>query len=41
MDGKTISDPNEIGERFNEFFINPGPNLADKIPTSLRNLIHT
>ena len=35
-DGKTISDPNEIGERFNEFFINPGPNLADKIPASLR-----
>ena len=35
-DGKMISDPNEIGEHFNEYFINPGPNLADKIPTSIR-----
>ena len=32
-----ISDPNDIGELFNEYFINLGPNLADKIPTSLTN----
>ena len=32
-----ISDPNDIGEHFNEYFINLGPNLADKIPTSLTN----
>jgi len=32
------SDPNEIAEHFNEYFINPvGPNLAVKRPTSLRN----
>lgn len=27
-DSKMISDPNEIGEHFTEYFINPGPNLA-------------
>ena len=32
-----MSDPNETGENINEYFINLGPNLADKIPTSLRN----
>ena len=32
-----MSDPNETGENINEYFINQGPNLADKIPTSLRN----
>ena len=32
------SDPNEIAEHFNEYFINlAGPNLAVKRPTSLRN----
>ena len=31
------SDPNEIAEHFNEYFINLAPNLAVKIPTSLRN----
>ena len=32
------SDPNEISEHFNEYFINlAGPNLAVKRPTSLRN----
>ena len=31
------SDQNEIAEHFNEYFINLGPNLAVKIPTSLRN----
>ena len=31
------SDPNEIAEHFNEYFINlAGPNLAVKRPTSLR-----
>ena len=32
-----ISDPNDIGEHFHEYFINLGPNLADRIPTSLTN----
>ena len=32
-----MSDPNETGENINEYFINLGPNLADKIPISLRN----
>ena len=36
-DGKMTYDPNEIAEHFNEYFINLGPNVADKIPTSLRN----
>ena len=37
-DGKMTSDPNEIAEHFNEYFINlAGPNLAVKRPTSLRN----
>ena len=31
-------DPNEIEENFNEYFINLGLNVADKIPTSLRNV---
>ena len=32
------SDPNEIAEHFNEYFINlAGPNLPVKRPTSLRN----
>ena len=31
------SDPNEIAEHFNEYFINLGPNVADKIRASLRN----
>ena len=31
------SDPNEIAEHFNEYFINLAPNLAVKIPTSLRH----
>ena len=32
------SDPNEIAEHFNEYFINLGPNLAvADPPTSLRN----
>ena len=32
------SDPNEIAEHFNEYFINlAGPNLAVKRPTSLWN----
>ena len=37
-DGKMISDPNKIGENINEHFINLGPHLVDKIPTSLRNI---
>ena len=32
-----ISDPNDIGELFKGYFINLGPNLADKISTSLTN----
>lgn len=36
-DGKMISDPNEMAEYFNEYFINLWLNLADKIPTSLRD----
>ena len=32
-----ISDPSDIGEHFHEYFINLGPNLADRIPTSLTN----
>ena len=32
-----ISDPKDIGEHFHEYFINLGPNLADRIPTSLTN----
>lgn len=36
-DGKMISDPNEMAEHFNEYFINLWLNLADKIPTSLRD----
>ena len=36
-DRKMTYDPNEIAEHFNEYFINLGPNLADKIPASLRN----
>ena len=32
-----ISDPNDIGEHFHEYFVNLGPNLADRIPTSLTN----
>ena len=32
-----ISDPNDIGEHFHEYFINLGPNLADRIPTCLTN----
>ena len=31
------SDPNEIGENINEYFINLEPNLANKNPISLRN----
>ena len=30
-------DPNEMAEHFNEYFINLGPNVADKIQASLRN----
>ena len=36
-DRKMTYDPNEIAEHFNEYFINLGPNVADKIPASLRN----
>ena len=30
-DGKMTYDPNEKAEHFNEYLINQGPNVADKI----------
>ena len=33
-DGNIITDPNEIADDFNEYFIKVGPNLAEKIPPS-------
>ena len=29
-----LTDPTEIGNKFNEYFVNVGPNLAAKIPDS-------
>ena len=36
-DGNIITDPNEIANNFNEYFVNVGPKLADKIPPSNMN----
>ena len=36
-DGSTTSDNLIISEKFNEFFINIGPTLANKIPKQTRN----
>ena len=36
-DDKTISDPTEIAEHFNEYLIKIGPNIANKIPASFRD----
>ena len=36
-DRKMTYDPNEMAEHFNKYFINLGPNVADKIRASLRN----
>lgn len=30
---REMTDPKEIGNAFNEYFVNVGPNLAAKIPT--------
>lgn len=32
-----ISQPKEIANKFNEYFVNVGPNLADKIPEQMIN----
>ena len=32
-----ITDPHVIASKFNEYFINVGPNLAKKIPTGINN----
>lgn len=36
-DGNVITEPNEIANNFNEYFVNVGPKLADKIPPSSVN----
>ena len=33
-DGNIINDPNEIANNFNEYFVDVGPKLAEKIPPS-------
>ena len=34
LNNKVASDKEEIVNKFNEYFVNIGPTLADKIPTS-------
>jgi hypothetical protein len=36
-DGRLLSDPLEIATKFNDFFTNIGPNLANKIPAMPKN----
>lgn len=36
-DGNVITEPNEIANNLNEYFVNVGPKLADKIPPSSVN----
>ena len=35
-DGNIITDPNEIANNFNEYFVNVGPKLAEKNTTKQR-----
>ena len=37
INGSEISDPTSIADGFNDFFVNIGPNLADKIPNTNAN----
>ena len=36
-DDNIITDSNEIANNFNDYFVNVGPKLADKIPPSNMN----
>ena len=36
VDGKLIDDPHQISQQFNNFFVNIGPDLANKIPASCK-----
>ena len=39
INNKQVTDPKEIADNFNNFFVNIGPNLTNKIPTQNKNPI--